>query len=53
MEGQAGQERDRTMGLGWNVLKAIVHLQPKLRSRCRNERRDEWEERMEKRKKRK
>ena len=48
MEGQAGQERDKAMGLGWNVLKATVHLQPNLRYRCRNERRDECEERMKK-----
>jgi hypothetical protein len=52
MEGQAGQERDRAMGLGWNVLKATVHMQPNLRSRCRNERGDECEERIKKRKKR-
>jgi hypothetical protein len=42
---QAGQERDRKMELGWNVLKVTVHLQPNLRSSCRNEWRDEREER--------
>jgi hypothetical protein len=49
--GQAGQERNRAMGLGWNVLKATVPLQPNLRSRCRNERSDECEERMKKERK--
>jgi hypothetical protein len=39
------------MGLGWNVLKATVYLQPDLLSRCKNERMDECDESMKKERK--